>query len=352
MVAKNSIESECKTFDSNNETQNTNKVPPIFGLPPDDFEHKKHSVSNLAIPIIDFESIHVDATSRECIVEKIKDASEKWGIFQVINHGVPLRVLEDIQNGVVRFHEEDPEVKKSYFSSDFASKFVYHNNFELYSSSSGNWRDSFAGYMAPHPPNPNELPVACRGPMIEYTKHVMSLGGLIFELLSEALGLSSEMLKNLDCMEGLHMICHYYPPCPEPDLTLGTSKHSDNTFITILLQDNIGGLQVLHQDCWVNVTPIHGAIVINIGDFLQVMTNDKFISAEHRVLANKYRQRVSVACFFSSSMNSNHRVYGPIKELLSEENLPKYRAFTIPEYTKGYIEKGLDGTSHLSNFKI
>ncbi|CAA7031685.1 unnamed protein product [Microthlaspi erraticum] len=308
------------------------------------------SYNKLSLPVRP--SVLVDAVSREAIVEKIKDAAKKWGIFQVINHGIPLSVLEEIKDGVIRFHEEDPEVKKSYFSRDFSKPFIYHNNFELYSSSSGNWRDSFGGYMAPNPPKPEDLPLACRDAMIGYSNHVMSISSLLFELLSEALGLSSEMLKSMDCMKSLHVICHYYPPCPQPDLTLGTSKHSDNTFITILLQDQIGGLQVLHQDCWVNVSPIPGALVINIGDFLQMMTNDRFISVEHRVLANKVGPRISVACFFSSSMNPNPIVYGPIKELLSEENPPKYRDFTVPEYTKGYIEKGLDGTSNLSKFRI
>ncbi|CAH8309418.1 unnamed protein product [Eruca vesicaria subsp. sativa] len=144
-------------------------------------------------------------------------------------------------------------------------------------------------------------------------------------------------------MKGLLMLCHYYPPCPQPDLTLGISKHSDNTFITMLLQDQIGGLQVLHQDCWVDVSPIPGALL---------MTNDKFKSVEHRVLANKAGPRISVACFFSSSVTPNSTVYGPIKELLSEENPPKYREFTVPEYSNGYIEKGLDGTSNLLNYQI
>ncbi|KAJ4872072.1 1-aminocyclopropane-1-carboxylate oxidase-like protein 7 [Raphanus sativus] len=355
MVAKNSIEFEFKSIDETKaavhglvEPQIT-EFTSIFGLPPpvaSDDKEPSVSASGLAVPIIDF------AMPREGIVEKIKEAAEKWGMFQVINHGVPSSVLEEIKDGVVRFHDEDPEVKKTYFSRDFAKTFIYHNNFELYSSSAGNWRDSFGCYMAPNPPDPEEIPVACRDAMIGYSKHVMSLGGLIFELLSEALGLRSEKLKSMDCMKGLLMLCHYYPPCPQPDLTLGTSKHSDNTFITMLLQDQIGGLQVLHQDCWVNVSPISEALVINIGDFLQLMTNDKFKSVEHRVLANKAGPRISVACFFSSSVIPNSTVYGPIKELLSGENPPKYREFTVPKYSKGYIEKGLDGTSHLLNYKI
>ena len=165
MVAENSIEFECKSIDETKAAVHGGLIEPqiteftsIFGLPPVASDEKKPSVtaSDLAVPIIDF------AMSREGTVEKIKEASEKWGIFQVINHGVPTSVLEEIKDGVVRFHEEDPEVKKTYFSRDFAKTFIYHNNFELYSSSAGNWRDSFACYMAPNPPNPEDIPVACR----------------------------------------------------------------------------------------------------------------------------------------------------------------------------------------------
>lgn len=159
MVSKNySVE-----FEGLIEAQIT-EIPPISGRPPVALEDKKPSVyaSVFSVPIIDLASVHVDATSRERIAEMIKDAAEKWGIFQVINHGIPLSVLEEIKGEVVMFHEQDPEVKKSYFSRDFTKTFNYHNSFERYSSSVGNWRDSFSCYMAPDPPNPEELPVACR----------------------------------------------------------------------------------------------------------------------------------------------------------------------------------------------
>lgn len=106
--------------------------------------------------------------------------------------------------------------------------------------------------------------------MMKYSNEVMNMGCSLFELLSEALGLERNHLNAMDCAEGMVMLCHYYPSCPQPELTLGTSKHTDNDFLTVLLQDHIGGLQVLHQNQWVDVPPTPGALIVNIGDLLQV----------------------------------------------------------------------------------
>ncbi|KAI4345779.1 hypothetical protein L6164_012875 [Bauhinia variegata] len=84
----------------------------------------------------------------------------------------------------------------------------------------------------------------------------------------------------------------------------------------------------------------------------QLITNDRFKSVEHRVLANFEGPRISVASFFSEGVKSSSKLYGPIKELLSEDNPPKYRETTVAEYVAYFNAKGLDGTSALQHFRL
>ncbi|EOA39286.1 hypothetical protein CARUB_v10012295mg [Capsella rubella] len=317
--------SELKAFDETKTgvkglvDAGVSKIPRIFHHPPAKLSNPKPLPSDLlhlkTIPTIDLRGrVFEDVISRKNAVEGIKEAAAKWGFFQVINHGVSLDLLERMKEGVRNFHEQSPEVRKDFYTRDFSRRFMYLSNFDLFSSPAANWRDTFACTMAPNPPEPHDLPEACRDVMIEYAKQAMKL---------------------------------------EPDQTLGTSQHADNSFLTVLLPDQIEGLQVRREGYWFDVPHVSGALIINIGDLLQLITNDKFISLEHRVLANRSsRARVSVACFFTTGMRPNPTMYGPIRELVSEANPPKYRETTIREYATHFNAKGLDGTSALLHFKI
>nr|CAD1837134.1 unnamed protein product [Ananas comosus var. bracteatus] len=284
-------------------------------------------------------------------VGAVRRASAEWGFFQVVGHGVPQAATASVLKAVAAFHEEEEgggedgrHAKARLYSREPRQAVKYHCNFDLYQSRVANWRDTLYCRMAPDPPTPDDLPGSC--------SYLCSHDQLL-RLLSEALGLSPTYLADIECNKGQILLCHYYPPCPEPELAIGTSPHSDSGFLTVLLQDHIGGLQILHDGEWVDVAPIPGALVVNIGDLLQLITNDKFKSVEHRVLAKNTGPRVSVACFFSTHFHpSSTKMYGPIKELLSEDNPPLYRETLVRDYMAYYYSKGLDGKTAISHFRL
>jgi 2'-deoxymugineic-acid 2'-dioxygenase / mugineic-acid 3-dioxygenase len=93
---------------------------------------------------------------------------------------------------------------------------------------------------------------------------------LLLSLICQGLGLKGGYFEG-DLSSGQVLInANYYPPCPEPDLTMGLPPHCDRNLITLLLQGGISGLQVMHQGKWVGVEPIQDAFVINFGHQLEV----------------------------------------------------------------------------------
>jgi isopenicillin N synthase-like dioxygenase len=106
-----------------------------------------------------------------------------------------------------------------------------------------------------------------------YCEKMKELSLTIMELLELSLGVERGYYREFFEDSRSIMRCNYYPPCPEPERTLGTGPHCDPTALTILLQDDVGGLEVLVDGEWRPVRPVPGAMVINIGDTFMV-TNE------------------------------------------------------------------------------
>ncbi|KAI3707474.1 hypothetical protein L6452_26030 [Arctium lappa] len=329
-------------------------IPEIFIRPPDEVAEDLALVrTSLRVPAIDLNGVDNKGSSiRGKIVEEIKQASEIWGFFQVINHGIPMKVLQELLNGVREFNEQNVEVKKEYYSRDPERMVKFNTNYDFYMSRAANWRDTLiVDMLNSYHLDPEDLPLVCRCATINYLNHLTKLVDTLFELLSEALGLETNHLKRLECEKGRTLACHYYPVCPMPDQTLGVSKHTDASFITLLLQDQVGGLEVLHGDRWAQVEPIPDSLVVNIGDLLQIVSNDKFKSVIHRAIGNPSRARTSVGCFYHG-VATPQKIYGPIKEIITKESPQIFREFTVQDYMMKFYSRGLDEKSGLNYVRI
>ncbi|RWW00377.1 hypothetical protein GW17_00036664 [Ensete ventricosum] len=103
-----------------------------------------------------------------------------------------------------------------------------------------------------------------------YCEAMKKLSLVIMELLAMSLGVDRTHYRDFFEDSRSIMRCNYYPPCPEPELTLGTGPHCDPTSLTILRQDQVEGLEVFEGNRWRSVRPIRDALVINIGDTFMV----------------------------------------------------------------------------------
>lgn len=117
-----------------------------------------------------------------------------------------------------------------------------------------------------------DKPEAWRGVTEAYSAQMMKLGCQLLEVLSEAMGLEKDALCNACVEMDQKVVVNFYPKCPQPDLTLGLKRHTDPGTITLLLQDQVGGLQATRDggNTWITVRPVEGAFVVNLGDHCHV----------------------------------------------------------------------------------
>lgn len=322
-------------------------IPTFFIHPEDPNPKPKTRPGNhkQSIPVVDFSG------PREKVVEQVRCASTTLGFFQIINHSVPVSAINRVVGSIKSFNEQPDELKMKYYTRDITRGAAYSTNFDLYNSKAASWRDTLQVRLSPTPPEWEHVPEVCRDPVVEWDKEAVKIGEELMGLLCEGLGVKKDRLKELSCLDGRVMAAHYYPFCPQPELTKGLTPHTDPGVLTVLVQNEMTGLQVKFDEDWVDLEPIPGAIVINIGDILQIMSNDIYKSVEHRVLANSFQEpRVSVAIFLNPGQRENS--FGPFPELISDEKPAVYREFKYTDYMGRFFSKELDGKTLTNYYRV
>ncbi|RVW98880.1 Protein DMR6-like oxygenase 2 [Vitis vinifera] len=124
----------------------------------------------------------------------------------------------------------------------------------------------------------------CSEVSLEYSQRIKKVVEELLKGISKSLGLEEWYIdKAMNMSSGLQvLVANLYPPCPQPEHAMGLPPHSDYGLLTVLTQNEVGGLQVQHQGKWFNVNLIPNSLLVNIGDHLEVLSNGKYKSVLHR----------------------------------------------------------------------
>ncbi|KAJ4827422.1 hypothetical protein Tsubulata_011069 [Turnera subulata] len=289
------------------------------------------------IPIIDLSILNSPDTNSsadlEGLVKEVGEACKKWGFFQIINHGVSLEKRQKIENASRKFFalplEEKRKVRRNeekvmgYYDTEHTKNVRdWKEDPTLVPASFKDDEQEVTKWYNQWPEHPPELREACQ----EYAKEVEKLAFKLMELIALSLGLPANRFHSFFKEQTTYVRLNHYPPCPSPHLALGVGRHKDAGALTILAQDDVGGLEVKRKSDgeWIWVEPTPDAYIINVGDIIQVWSNDAYESVEHRVMVNSERERFSIPFFFHPAHYTDVK---PLEELTNELNPAKYRPY-------------------------
>ena len=287
-----------------------------------------------SVPVIDI------SAPWEEVVAEIAAACRDWGFFQVRGHGVPEAVMTDTLSAARAFFALPREAKRAYLRTR-ENPWGYYDReltknardkkevFDIGPDAAGQHSkgDAFEGRTR-WPDKPANFRAAIEG----YVSAADRVSTLLLKAIGEGLRASDTIAAAFGAAHSSFLRLNHYtvedPMAGEQSdrAGLGVHHHSDAGALTLLWQSDTAGLQVYRDGYWFGIPPIHDAFVINIGDMVQVWSNDLYIAPQHRVVAMESVDRFSFPYFCNPS-------YGAVVEPLGPE-APHYRAVHWGEFRR------------------
>lgn len=308
----------------------------------------KRPVANSAnfgetVPVIDIAALMYEPDDRSVAstVEEIARACKSWGFFQIVNHGISSEQIGNVWRHTQKFFNAATETKNFIIRSKDNPWGYYNNELtknqrdkkEIFDFTSQGV-DSIYGAENKWPAGDAEFKTT----MLDYFEACTNLSLKLLGAFCAGLSLSEDYLHNE--FDGNHtgfMRLNYYPvddPLDEPTVEhqiadLGVHHHTDAGAFTVLLQDEVSGLQVYRDGYWHNILPIKDAFVINTGDMMQVWSNDIYQAAIHRGLAMEDKERYSIPFFFNPAGSTR---VSPLSTVVSKTRPERYHEIKWQEF--------------------
>ncbi|KAM3256546.1 hypothetical protein ACQJBY_049160 [Aegilops geniculata] len=329
-------------------------LPQQYIKPPSERPTGVTNDPNLTIPVIDLASFSNTPEHHQEMLKAIASACKNWGFFQLVNHDVDTEAVRRMRSAWREFFDLPMEEKKVHANLPVTYE-GYGSRLGVEKGAILDWSDYYFLNLFPSdirnldkwPKIPTDLREATE----KYACQLISLCQVLLKAMSCSLGLEEDYLHNaFGGSDGISatMRVNYYPRCPQPELTLGLSSHSDPGGITLLLtDDNVEGTQVRKGDAWVTVQPVPGSFLVNVGDQIQILSNGRYRSVEHRALANSDKERFTIAFFCNPR---GDLPVAPASELVGPDSPALYQeALTFSDYRKYMRTKGPNGKTQVQS---
>ncbi|KAL9411918.1 hypothetical protein AB3S75_045509 [Citrus x aurantiifolia] len=306
------------------------------------------------LPIIDFGRLNEGREQRSMVIKEIGNACSRLGFFQIVNHGICQSILDGALSTAFDFFKLPSEEKMKFMSGDVHRPVRYSTSLKDGIDQIQFWRvilkhyahplDHWIDFWPKNPPNYREN-------MGKYCTEERKLALELMSAITESLGLGPKYLVNkMD--EGMQvMAVNCYPPCPQPDISLGLPPHSDYTCLTIVLQSS-PGLEILDTEdgSWKMVPKMQSALQVHVGDHLEVLSNGRYKSVVHRAILNRGSTRISLASLHSLGMDEKMET---AKELVDEKNPKGYEESSFRDFLNFLSKNDLaEGKSFIDTLKI